>query len=328
MPMWRSGHSPHQQSQLRSRRGRRGSRYCPGVIAGFLLLGVGGVLARGENIYLQIDDIPGDSTAPGHVGWIDVSSMNHGLYRTHSGFTTGSPEFSAPLHSEVSFSKRLDKSSPLIYDRLNRGTKIGEARFDFVRNSPTSIQFYQMTLNGVYVSGVLSSSGTGDVPVESVTLFYERVAWTYIQVDVTKQPAYTATWNRTNNTGSYNVAFADADADGMPNVYESENGLDPGVNDALADLDSDGLTNYQEFIAGTKPNNVDSVLRVTKINLAGGGARLTWNSVQGKTYTVYAANLVNGPYTPVQTVTAAGNGETFTDIPAAQARQFYRIAVP
>ena len=50
----------------------------------------------------------------------------------------------------------------------------------------------------------------------------------------------------------------DTDGDGIPNVYETANGLNPNVNDASLDLDSDGLTNLKEFQSGTKANNPDT----------------------------------------------------------------------
>lgn len=50
----------------------------------------------------------------------------------------------------------------------------------------------------------------------------------------------------------------DADADGMPNIYENANGLNPNVKDSALDLDSDGLKNIDEYNAGTKANNPDT----------------------------------------------------------------------
>lgn len=52
---------------------------------------------------------------------------------------------------------------------------------------------------------------------------------------------------------------ADSDADGLPDTWEIEFGLDPqNANDAFDDLDNDGLTNREEYAAGTNPNNADS----------------------------------------------------------------------
>jgi len=52
---------------------------------------------------------------------------------------------------------------------------------------------------------------------------------------------------------------ADSDADGLPDVWEIQFGLDAqNANDAIEDLDSDGLTNREEYTAQTDPNNADS----------------------------------------------------------------------
>lgn len=59
----------------------------------------------------------------------------------------------------------------------------------------------------------------------------------------------------------------DTDGDGMPDIYESVNGLDPETDDANDDLDNDGLTNIQEYQGAngtpgdgdeTNPNDEDS----------------------------------------------------------------------
>ena len=54
------------------------------------------------------------------------------------------------------------------------------------------------------------------------------------------------------------IWFLDSDSDGMPNIWEIENGLNPNVDDSGLDYDSDGLTNLQEYILGTNPTSSDS----------------------------------------------------------------------
>ncbi|MEO0368682.1 MAG: thrombospondin type 3 repeat-containing protein, partial [Pseudomonadota bacterium] len=61
--------------------------------------------------------------------------------------------------------------------------------------------------------------------------------------------------------GQGDVCDDDIDGDGMPNDYETENGLDPMNSfDQLADPDGDGFTNLEEFQFGTDPNSPDADL--------------------------------------------------------------------
>ncbi|MDA7649505.1 hypothetical protein N8580_04135, partial [Akkermansiaceae bacterium] len=50
----------------------------------------------------------------------------------------------------------------------------------------------------------------------------------------------------------------DTDGDGMPDAYESANGLNPAVDDAGDDLDADDVTNFTEYLNGTDPQDDDS----------------------------------------------------------------------
>ncbi len=54
-------------------------------------------------------------------------------------------------------------------------------------------------------------------------------------------------------------SIIDTDLDGMPNVWEIVNGLDPyNPDDALLDADNDGLSNYEEYLNKTNPQDPDS----------------------------------------------------------------------
>lgn len=51
---------------------------------------------------------------------------------------------------------------------------------------------------------------------------------------------------------------ADADGDGLPNIWEFSNGLSVFANDAAADSDGDGLSNLEEYQQSLDPRNRDS----------------------------------------------------------------------
>ena len=290
-----------------------------------LLLCLGIATGNCADIFMTIAGIQGGSTASGHSGAIDVLSMSHVISQAVSlnpskgggaGVTT-----SPASHGELNLVKPTDQSTPLLYDAATHGGPIQSAEIDFISNSPTAVLFYKVTLSQVYISGISTSTG-GDTPTDSVSMFYGKIVWSYIRVD----GDVTASWDRISNTGTNNFVTIDSDGDGLPDAWEMQyfGTLAYGAND---DPDHDGLSNYQEYIAGTNPNDANSVLRVTDINLATGQVNLTWNSVAGKTYTIYSADQIGGPYTPVLTMPSAGDGQTSTNLTGSASNQFYRVGV-
>lgn len=68
----------------------------------------------------------------------------------------------------------------------------------------------------------------------------------------------------TNNVARGSIAAiiiedaADTDGDGMPDTWETSNGLAVGINDGALDADSDGLANLAEYQHGTNPQMPDT----------------------------------------------------------------------
>lgn len=288
----------------------------------FVLLLGSGVLTANGAITLTIPGIPGNSTIPGYSGAIDVQSFSQGAGRTVS-FNQKNITVSPTSQSEITFSKQMDSATPLLYDAATHGAAIPSAEIDFVNSSTNIALFYQIHLGQVYITSVSTSAGSS-IPGESFSLFYEKITWSYIRVDGGNN---TASWDRISNTGTNNSASPDSDGDGLPDEWEMLyfGNLNYGPTD---DPDHDGLSNYQEYLAGTNPNDANSVLRVTDIGAGSGQVSLTWNSVAGKTYTIYGASQINGPYSPLLTVPSAGDGVTSTNLTGSASSQFYRIGTP
>jgi len=95
--------------------------------------------------------------------------------------------------------------------------------------------------------------------------------------------------------------------------------------DPDGDFDHDGMTNVAEDIAGTDPLDAASVLRIL---ILADNNLLTWSSVSGKIYHVWATADLATNFVPIsQVITAAGPTATFLDIAATNASKFYRINV-
>ena len=81
----------------------------------------------------------------------------------------------------------------------------------------------------------------------------------------------------TNNEVLFRLnLWIDADGDGLPNEWETANGLsDSNAADAQLDSDGDGFNNRLEYLAGTDPRSGASVLKIGEVarrSIANGGA--------------------------------------------------------
>lgn len=126
------------------------------------------------------------------------------------------------------------------------------------------------------------------------------------------------------------VSTPDTDGDGLPDWWEDLYGFNKNSDgEASLDADGDGMSNLQEFLAGTNPKDAKSVLQIhaaqedTKV-------RLTFDAVQGRTYTVqYRHALGAGDWILLTHVAAQANSGPITvlDTPNGSAR-FYRVITP
>lgn len=94
------------------------------------------------------------------------------------------------------------------------------------------------------------------------------------------------------------VPVLDTDHDGIPDAWETANGLDPqNPNDAGLDPDGDGLSNLQEYLAGTNPRDGSSALRLVA-SLQNGQLQLSFQGVAGKAYTLqYLTSVADSGWT-------------------------------
>jgi len=123
--------------------------------------------------YLRIEGIQGESKALNHENWIEFDSYSWGMHRAAD---TMSPEL-----GDLVITKCLDKASPKLYEACASGERIREAIIDVVVEEQT---FMVIKLEDVRISSVESSSDGGgssmsDRPIESVSLNYQKIKWTY-----------------------------------------------------------------------------------------------------------------------------------------------------
>ena len=125
------------------------------------------------------------------------------------------------------------------------------------------------------------------------------------------------------------LAGTDTDNDGIPDLWETANGLNPSVNDAALDPDGDGASNLAEFLAGTDPRSAASKLAITSVGFST-AERLTviWFGVPGKLYRLStSADLITWqPLDPLVLATTTGP-QTATCDTGGATRLFVRVEI-
>lgn len=121
------------------------------------------------------------------------------------------------------------------------------------------------------------------------------------------------------------VTATDTDNDGMPNTYETANGLSAAVNDADEDDDGDGFSNLNEYLAGTDPQNGAKVLKAKSVTKSGNELIITFNTVPGRVYQIDTSpTLAPGSWSILVPLKHALSVETSITLPYLPAKRFYR----
>jgi parallel beta-helix repeat protein/predicted outer membrane repeat protein len=155
------------------------------------------------------------------------------------------------------------------------------------------------------------------------------------------------------NAGNNAYASTSTDLDGRPRIiggtvdvgaYEFQGqgigeftswlqqyGLPTDGTADFVDADGDGMNNWQEWIAGTNPTNAASFLQMLSATNSLTGAKVTWQSVSGKTYYLLrSTNLAAAPaFTAlVSNLPGAASTTSYTDTTATNGNAFfYRVGV-
>jgi type VI secretion system secreted protein Hcp len=133
--------------------------------------------------YLKYGTILGESMATGHLGsagWIEIGSVQWGAGRAISTPVGASSkrEASAPSISEVTVTKMMDSTSPLLAQEALIGKAV-TANIELVETGSDQLNtFLTINLTNCMISGYSMSSG-GDRPSESLSLNFTKIEFIY-----------------------------------------------------------------------------------------------------------------------------------------------------
>ena len=123
------------------------------ILLGLLLLGVTPLFSA---IFMKLPGIQGESTSPGHSGWIDLVGFSWGVSQGGSmGYGSGGGEGKQTFH-DLSFTHKVDKASPEIFHALTSGKHFPTVTID---NNGQHIDLQDVMITSAQKSGMGSANG-------------------------------------------------------------------------------------------------------------------------------------------------------------------------
>ena len=108
--------------------------------------------------YLQLEGIEGECKDSAHRGWIDVSGFSWNVSQEVAPGPDGNPEAGVPSVADFSFTQKLGRSSPLVFQACCTGRQIATATFEGLsphgatRFKYVSVRFKDCLITSVGVS--------------------------------------------------------------------------------------------------------------------------------------------------------------------------------
>jgi len=137
-------------------------------------------------VFTASPTIQGEVTTTGFTNAVEVLSWSHGFTQATSPTrsTAGGGTVSLAMHSDLTFTKYIDKATDGIIKACWTGDQISKIVLSCVRSdggTSKGIVFLEVEMDDVIVSGYSTGGGQGDLPTENITLAYGKVTYTYKQ---------------------------------------------------------------------------------------------------------------------------------------------------
>lgn len=132
--------------------------------------------------FIKIETITGESDDSKHKGEIEVFSFSWGVSQSGSSASgTGAGAGKAQV-ADFQFTKKTDKSSPILFMKCASGEHIKEANFVCRKAGGSAVEFLKYKFTDVIITSVkVQGSGAegNEVPLEDVTLGFTKCELDY-----------------------------------------------------------------------------------------------------------------------------------------------------
>ena len=134
-----------------------------------------------QDFFLKIEGLPGESTDAKHKGELDLESFSWGETNVGSAGHAGGAGTGKVTPHDFSFTKRLDKSSPMLFIACATGQHFKEAYLTVRKAGGEQQEYLKIKMEEVMISGYQAggNEGGGAVVHENVTLNFTKLEMSY-----------------------------------------------------------------------------------------------------------------------------------------------------
>jgi type VI secretion system secreted protein Hcp len=132
------------------------------------------------DIFLKLDGIKGESQDSKHKEEIDVMSYSFGASQSGTMAYGGGGGAGKVQFQDLSFTHRVDKSSPILFLHCANGHHIKEATLTNRKAGKEQQEYLVLKLTDLIVSSVQhGDSAGGELPMESVSINFAKIEMEY-----------------------------------------------------------------------------------------------------------------------------------------------------
>lgn len=148
------------------------------------------------SMYLRLDGIEGESTSDRYKGQIEVQAFSFGVTGAGGRTTTGTVTTTATMQG-LSITKRVDKSSPLLFQFAASGRVIPQGVLTIVSAGAEQQEVARLKLGQIVVSAYQTGGGSASDATDSFSLTFGTIDYEYVPLDPAGKPGVpvTARWD-------------------------------------------------------------------------------------------------------------------------------------
>lgn len=155
-----------------------------------------------HDAFLKLDGVDGESTRKGYEKQMAVMSFSWGGSNPSTIGVTGGGGGGKGELSSMTFTKKADGASPLMFQKCMEGEHIKKATLTLMKaGGKEAVDFVKYEMEKVFIDAVSYSGSDGgdDAPMESVSLSFGKMSYTYTpqKPDGTKGSPVVGQWDVT-----------------------------------------------------------------------------------------------------------------------------------